>query len=99
MPKSATLGHQLSQWFQDKEIEDWKGFILNLLEQEKTNVYNLIEATEMKKQEEKEVKSKEASPGGSVVKKEQDEHKKKKKNTEEKAEAEHSCSVVKKEHD
>ena len=49
MPKSATLGHQLSQWFQDKGIEDWKGFILNLSEQEKTNVYNLLKDTEMKK--------------------------------------------------
>ena len=94
MPKSATLGHQLSQWFQGKEIEDWKGFILNLSEQEKTNVYNLLKDTKMIKPKEKA----EASPGGSVVKKEQDEHKKKKKNTEEKAEAEPSCSVVKKEH-
>ena len=58
MPKSAKLGNQLSQWFQDKQIEDWKGFVLNLMDQEKTNVYNLLKETEMKKQEEKEKKSK-----------------------------------------
>ena len=46
--KSEKLGNQLTKWFIDRKIQDWKGFVENLTDQEKKNISNLLKMSEEK---------------------------------------------------
>ena len=46
--KSEKLGNQLTQWFIDKKMQNWQGFVDNLTDQEKMNISNLLRASQEK---------------------------------------------------
>ena len=46
--KSLPSIYQLTQWFIDKKFQNWQGFVDNLTDQEKTNISNLLRASQEK---------------------------------------------------